>query len=212
LLHRSADRWRQELSVSDDDLYLFIPATSIRRKERNDMARTKTKEKSQDAVALLKADHDKVRELLDELEQTADKDGASATELMETIQQELKVHTQIEEEIFYPAFRDAASKKEDSKLYYEAVEEHHVVDMVLPEIDTSASGSPEFAAKAKVLKDLVEHHAEEEEKEMFPKAKKLLDKDELVSLGERMAQRKSELSGGNGHGKAGEMGDEDDEC
>jgi hemerythrin-like domain-containing protein len=180
------------------------------------MARAKTKEKSekaQDAVALLKADHDKVRELLQELEEATEKNGDSASELMETIQNELKVHTQIEEEIFYPAFRDAASKKDESKLYYEAVEEHHVVDMVLPEIEAAESGSPEFAAKAKVLKDLVEHHAEEEEKEMFPKAKKLFDKDELMSLGERLAQRKSELTGGNGHAKkqGGQMAEEEEE-
>jgi hemerythrin superfamily protein len=163
-------------------------------------------------VALLKEDHDKMRELLEEFEQAASEDGGSAADLLETIQSELKIHTQIEEEIFYPAFREAAGKKkDDAKLYYEAVEEHHVVDMVLPEIDPGESGSPEFAAKAKVLKDLVEHHAEEEEKQMFPKAKKLLDKDELIGLGERLAQRKGELSGGNGHARAMEE-DEEDEC
>jgi hemerythrin superfamily protein len=176
------------------------------------MARTRTKEKGskqQDAVALLKEDHEKMRELLEEFEQAASEAGASAGDLLETIQGELKVHTQIEEEIFYPAFREAAGKKkEDAKLYFEAVEEHHVVDMVLPEIAASEAGSPEFAAKAKVLKDLVEHHAEEEEKEMFPRAKKLFDKDELMSLGERMAQRKSELGASNGHADI----EEDDDC
>jgi hemerythrin superfamily protein len=185
-----------------------FPAT-IAEKENVDMARTRTREKQQDAVTLLKEDHDKVRGLLEEFEQAASKDGDSAGDLLQTIENELRVHTQIEEEIFYPAFRDAAGKKDEAKLYYEAVEEHHVVDMVLPEIDARESGSPEFAAKAKVLKDLVEHHAEEEEKQMFPKARKLLDKDELMSLGERMAQRKTELTGSNGHAK-GEMEDEED--
>ena len=65
--------------------------------------------------------------------------------------------------------------------------------MVLPEIDKGEAGSPEFAAKAKVLKDLVEHHAGEEEKEMFPRARKLMDKDELQTLGEQLARRKREL-------------------
>jgi len=66
-------------------------------------------------------------------------------------------------------------------------------------------GSPEFAAKAKVLKDLVEHHAGEEEKEMFPRARKLMDKDELQTLGEQLARRKEELKA------AGSGGDEDEE-
>jgi|SRR5215471_11138648 len=189
------------------------------------MARTTAKTKgkgTQDAVALLKEDHEKMRDLLDELEEAAGKDGESAGQLVETIQNELKVHTTIEEEIFYPAFRDAANKKDDSKLYYEAVEEHHVVDMVLPELDADGGGSPEFAAKAKVLKDLVEHHADEEEKEMFPRAKKLFEKEELMSLGERLRQRKSELAaedGGKGSAKASKTdeiqgageGDEDED-
>ena len=189
------------------------------------MARTTAKTKgkgTQDAVALLKEDHEKMRDLLAELEEAAGKDGESAGQLVETIQNELKVHTTIEEEIFYPAFRDAANKKDDSKLYYEAVEEHHVVDMVLPELDADGGGSPEFAAKAKVLKDLVEHHADEEEKEMFPRAKKLFEKEELMSLGERLRQRKSELAaedGGKGSAKASKTdeiqgageGDEDED-
>ena len=164
---------------------------------------TKTRE-PKDAIALLKQDHEKVRELLDDLEKAAMDDSGEAETLLETIEAELRVHTTIEEEIFYPAFREAASKKDDTKLYYEAVEEHHVVDLVLPEIEKGEAGSPEFAAKAKVLKDLIEHHAEEEEKEMFPRARKLMDKDELVELGEQLAQRKRELKT-----EAGETEDED---
>ena len=86
------------------------------------------------------------------------------------IDRELKVHTQIEEEIFYPAYREASRKKDDQKLYYEALEEHHVVDLVLPEMN-DGENNEELKAKAKVLKELVEHHAGEEEKEMFPRAK-----------------------------------------
>jgi len=110
------------------------------------MASSKTKT-PKDAIALLKQDHDKVRELLDELEQAALDDGGEAEALLETIENELRVHTTIEEEIFYPAFREAASKQNDTKLYYEAVEEHHVVDLVLPEIEKGEAGSPEFAAR-----------------------------------------------------------------
>ena len=142
-----------------------------------------------DAIALLKQDHEKVRTLLGQFENAT---GARRQKLLGQIETELKVHTTIEEEIFYPAYREAARKKEDKKLFFEAVQEHHVVDMVMPEMNDGASPE-ELKAKAKVLKDLVEHHAEEEEKEMFPRAKKVMDRDELRSLGEMMARRKEDL-------------------
>jgi hemerythrin-like domain-containing protein len=145
-----------------------------------------------DAIALLKEDHAKVRELLSKLEEA---EGKSRQTTLKTIEQELKIHTKIEEEIFYPAFRDAAEKEEDTELYYEALEEHHVVDMVVPEIMGTEPDAEQFAAKAKVLKDLVEHHAEEEEKEMFPRARKLMDKAQLLELGQQLAQAKESLRG-----------------
>jgi len=148
------------------------------------------KKASPDAIALLKQDHEKVRGLLGQFENAT---GARRQKLLTQIEKELKVHTTIEEEIFYPAYREAARKKEDKKLFFEAVEEHHVVDMVMPEMNDGSSPE-ELKAKAKVLKDLVEHHAEEEEKEMFPRARKAMDKDELRSLGEMMQRRKEDLA------------------
>ena len=147
-----------------------------------------------DAIALLKKDHEKVRGLLSKLETAAARGGDRAMKLVAQVEREVKIHSQIEEEIFYPAYRDAAKKKDDLKLFYEAKEEHHVVDLVMPEMEEGGS-TEEFAAKAKVLKELIEHHADEEEKEMFPKARKLFDRDELRELGERLEQRKSELMG-----------------
>lgn len=154
------------------------------------MASQKTK-KPTDAIALLKQDHEKVRGLLGQLENAT---GARRSKLLAQVEQELKVHTTIEEEIFYPAYRDAARKKEDKKLYFEALQEHHVVDLVMPEASDGATPE-ELKAKAKVLKDIVEHHAEEEEKEMFPRARKALERSELRELGERMQERKEELTG-----------------
>ena len=145
--------------------------------------------KAMDAVTLLKTDHETVRGLLGQFENAT---GARREKLRGQIEQELKVHTTIEEEIFYPAFREASRKKDDKKLFFEAVEEHHVVDMVIPELN-EGQDNEELKAKAKVLKDIVEHHAEEEETEMFPRARKLLSRDELRSLGEQMQQRKDEL-------------------
>jgi hemerythrin-like domain-containing protein len=149
-----------------------------------------------DAIALLKQDHQNVRQLLKKLESA--EEGDERLELFSQIENELKVHTQIEEEIFYPAFHQASEGQKDEHLYYEAIEEHHVVDMVLPEISETDENSDEFAAKAKVLKDLVEHHAEEEETEMFPKARKLMDSSELKQLGEQLEERKMELMGSTG--------------
>jgi len=146
-----------------------------------------------DAIALLKKDHEKVRGLLGDLDKSAMHGGPKAEKLVTQIDTELKIHTTIEEEIFYPAYREAVRSKEDKQLYFEAKEEHHVVDLVLPEVNDGEKGGEEFAAKAKVLKELVEHHAGEEEKEMFPKARKVFSRTELQDLGDRMAQRKKEL-------------------
>jgi len=146
-----------------------------------------------DAITLLTEDHQRVRELLGEMEETTERAVSKREELLATIEQELEIHTKIEEDIFYPAFRDAAKKKDDKDLYYEALEEHHVVDMVMPEIKKTKADSDEFGAKAKVLKDLVEHHAGEEEKEMFPRAKKLMDREQLLDLGQQLAQAKDSL-------------------
>ena len=154
-------------------------------------ARATSREK--DAISLLMKDHEKVRGLLKKLENAADRGDDRAVDLLAQVDREVKIHSQVEEEIFYPAFKEAARTKEENKLFYEAEEEHHVVDLVMPEVHDSEGGGEDFAAKTKVLKDLIEHHAEEEEKQMFPKAKKLFDRRELQELGRRIEERKEEL-------------------
>jgi len=146
-----------------------------------------------DAIAVLKADHQRVRRLLDQLEKTQDGAANRREKLLATIELELKVHTRIEEEIFYPAFFESARKMGDRELYFEALEEHHVVDLVLPEIKDVDPHSDQFAAKAKVLKDLVEHHAEEEEAEMFPRVRKLMPRSDLVRLGEDLTRARASV-------------------
>lgn len=176
------------------------------------MKKTSTRSRAKnpvDAIALLEADHEKVRGLLSELASTTERAAKKREQLLEKIEKEVKVHTTIEEEIFYPAFLEAAKKKEDKKLFFEANEEHHVVDLVLPEVKSTSPDTEQFSAKAKVLKELIEHHAEEEEKEMFPRAKKLFSAGELRELAERMTERKEELEGelergkGNGYARRG---------
>jgi hemerythrin superfamily protein len=166
-----------------------------------------------DAISMLKADHEKVRGLLSQLEKSTEKGVKKREELLSQIAEELTIHTTIEEEIFYPSYRDAVAKKEDRKLYQEALEEHHVVDLVMPEIEDTDPGSEVFSAKAKVLKEIVEHHADEEEKEMFPRARKVMDAEELQELGERMEARKAELKSDIGAAESDddEEADEDED-
>ena len=149
-----------------------------------------------DAITLLKNDHKEVRALLGALEETTTRAVKKRQTLLAEIEMNLSAHTTIEEEIFYPAFREAGQKSDDDKMYFEALEEHRAAgDLVLPDLLKTDPSTENFSGRAKVLKELVEHHADEEEKEMFPRAKKLLDKAELVVLGERMEQRKRELIG-----------------
>jgi len=146
-----------------------------------------------DAIALLKADHKKVKALLASLEKTTERSADRRMKLLQQIESEVKVHSTIEEEIFYPAYRDAVKKKDDREMYQEALEEHHVVDLVMPEVKECDPAGEVFAAKAKVLKELIEHHADEEEKEMFKRARKVMDAAELRELGQRLQARKKEL-------------------
>ncbi len=149
-----------------------------------------------DAITLLKEDHTKVRALLDSLEKSSDGKPERRAILLQKIERELEIHTTIEEEIFYPAYKAKAESKEDRKLYFEANEEHGVVKMYLPQMHQSDLAGEKFAAKAKVLKELIQHHSKEEEKEMFKKARKLMTKEELRELGARMATRKRQLQRG----------------
>jgi hemerythrin-like domain-containing protein len=147
-----------------------------------------------DAIQLLKADHKKVRGLLEELAGTTARGEKSRIDLLAKITEELAVHTRIEDEIFYPAFKEAGKKGDDSKMFFEAREEHRAVsDLVLPDLNKTPVGSEQFSGRAKVLKELVEHHIKEEEGEMFPRAKALMSKDELDGLGKQLAARKQEL-------------------
>ena len=156
------------------------------------------------AIQLLKEDHAKVRKLLSELAETTPRGVKTRSELLEKIATELRVHSKIEEEIFYPALRAAAKTREDQTMYFEALEEHRAAgELVLPDLEKTDVASDKFSGRAKVLKELVEHHAGEEEKEMFPRARELLSADELKELGARMEQRKQELLSGDEAGLVG---------
>ena len=145
-----------------------------------------------DAIAMLKADHDRVKTLLAELESTTERGVKTRQELFATIKGELTVHEVIEEEIFYPALK---SHPKAQDIVLEAYEEHHVVDLLMGELESLDVSDETWGAKAVVMKENVEHHIEEEEDEMFPQARQVFSKDELVELGERMKVRQDELLG-----------------
>jgi hemerythrin superfamily protein len=144
-------------------------------------------------ITMLKADHAHVRRLLRELNNTGDRAVKERERLVREIERELKTHAQIEEELFYPTFKALAEDSEKVDLFYEATEEHHLVDMVLPALKAANPKSHEFAAKAKVLKELVEHHAGEEEKKMFVAARQLMTDEQMQTLGELMQARKESI-------------------
>ncbi|HZO28996.1 MAG TPA: hemerythrin domain-containing protein, partial [Chloroflexota bacterium] len=120
-----------------------------------------------DAVKLLKDDHKKVKELFRQFEKARSTDRKKV--IAEEAMHELEVHAEIEEEIFYPAAK-AKADAEGKELVAEAVEEHHVVKVLIGELKSMREVNEQFEAKFTVLIENVEHHIEEEEKEMLPDA------------------------------------------
>ena len=143
------------------------------------------------ATDLLKKQHKEVKALFKKVGST--ENARERRRLMNDIATALEGHTTIEEEMFYPAVRGLETQKAE-EMVLEAYEEHHVVKLVLAELPQVDPGDERFEAKMTVLSELVEHHADEEEKEMFKTAQKL-GKDELEALGERMEERFEALAG-----------------
>jgi hemerythrin superfamily protein len=141
------------------------------------------------AITLLKSDHTAVQEMFDKYEKTRSADRKAA--LAQQICMELTVHTQIEEEIFYPAAREAIR---DQDLLDEATVEHASAKELIAQIRAGKPGDELFDAKVTVLGEYVKHHVKEEQNELFPKVRKT--KLDLQELGERLQARKAELMAG----------------
>ena len=136
-----------------------------------------------DAITILKDDHRRFKKMLEEGEDTTERAVKTRKELLERLAADLKAHEKMEEEIFYPALKQYEKAKE---IVLEGYEEHHVADLILEELRTTDVTDERWGAKFSVLKENLEHHIEEEEEDMFKKARTVLDKTELVELGERM--------------------------
>jgi hemerythrin superfamily protein len=151
-------------------------------------ATRKTGNKPQDAVALLKADHRQVEQWFAEFEKA--RSANVKRRLAASICQALTVHTEIEEEIFYPAFLQATK---DKAMHHEAIVEHDGAKKLIAEIQESDPSDDFYDAKVHVLSEMIKHHVKEEEKSdgMFAEAKK--SKMDLVALGIQLAERKAQL-------------------
>jgi hemerythrin-like domain-containing protein len=142
-----------------------------------------------DVIKLLKEDHQRVKKMLNELEETTERATKKREDLFADVQAELRLHELVEEEIVYPAFREQSKLKD---IVLEGYEEHHVVDFIMEEIAEESVNDETWAAKLKVMKENVEHHVEEEEEKMFPQARKLFSEEDLEELGRRVAARKQQ--------------------
>lgn len=141
-----------------------------------------------DALAMLKADHDKVKKMFKDFEKLDSDESQEKAQLVRQACAELKIHTQLENELVYPAVREAI---DDDDLMDEALVEHQAAEELISQLEQMEPGDEMYDAKFTVLGEYVNHHIAEEQKEMFPKAKKA--KIDLAGLGEQMLARKQEL-------------------
>jgi hypothetical protein len=150
----------------------------------------KSKAKATGAIEILKEQHDKVKKAFKEFAKLDREDTETQQQLVHAVCEDLKLHTTLEEELFYPAARDAI---DDEDIMNEAQVEHETAKMLIEQLENMGPDDPNFHATFTVLGEYVMHHVKEEEGEMFPEAKKS-DLD-LEELGTRMRSRMQELMG-----------------
>jgi hemerythrin superfamily protein len=144
-----------------------------------------TRRQKLDALKLLKEDHDRVKKMLAEGESTTERGEKTREELFARLMSDLEIHERMEEEVLYPALKSHPKARD---LALEGYEEHHVVDTILAELEQTPPSDEQWGAKFKVAKENLEHHIEEEETQMFPKARNAFSEDELEQMGQRMAE------------------------
>src|SRR3954470_8728297 len=140
-----------------------------------------------DALKLLKDDHDRVKQMLADGESTTERGEKTRTELFEKLKEALVAHESMEEQILYPALKAHPKAKE---LTLEAYEEHHVVDLVLEELEQTPVSDEQWGAKFTVARENIEHHIDEEEGEMFKMCRDIFSREELDRMGAKRAEIK----------------------
>jgi hemerythrin superfamily protein len=142
-----------------------------------------------DAIVLLKNDHKTVEKLFKQFEKAGDNAHKTKRDLVDQIIEELSIHAAIEEQHFYPTIREKAPDIADDVL--EGLEEHHIVKWTLSELKGLSPQAERFEAKVTVLIEMVRHHVEEEEGDMFPKVREAMGRKDLQELGETMEKAKA---------------------
>jgi hemerythrin-like domain-containing protein len=142
------------------------------------------------ALTLLKEDHQGMKKLLDQGEDTTERAVQKRRDLLERITTEFSAHEKIEEDIFYPALKEHPKAKD---IVLEGYQEHHVADILIRELHETDVTDERWGAKFKVLKEGIEHHIEEEEGDMFKKARSVFSPAELNDLGDRMQALKQQV-------------------
>jgi hemerythrin-like domain-containing protein len=138
-----------------------------------------------DPIELIKEDHRRVEALFEEYEAFGEDAYIQKGELVEAIIDELEAHTEMEETIAYPVFRDAADTEGEKKVE-EAYAEHDVAKNIMDELKSLDPQDPQFAAKVQVLKESIEHHVEEEETDLLPSAEENVSPEEMARIGQEM--------------------------
>lgn len=146
-----------------------------------------------DAIELIENDHEKMRRLFTELLETTEQEGDRRQTLLAELGVEYEAHSAFEEELFYPAVREAAGDGRDVELmFYESLAAHAAIDLILPDLEKTPIDTIQFVAKAKVARDLIESHLLYEESRMLPLARKVCGEEALRELGEQIFEHKQE--------------------
>jgi hemerythrin superfamily protein len=162
--------------------------TSRKSTARKSAAKRSSRRSTSDAIALLKSDHREVEQLFKRFEKAGSGAHRVKGQLVASMIEALSRHAEIEELVFYPAVREQMPRAESDVL--EALEEHHVVKVVLRELESMDPAAERFDAKVTVMMEAVRHHVKEEEGELFPKVRNRIDRRELVDLGEQLQAAK----------------------
>ena len=145
-----------------------------------------------DPIVLLEADHRRFEALLKQGAETTERAVKTRTQLLKTLAAELVVHERAEEQVLYPALKPHAEARD---LVLEGYQEHHVADLIVKELKGLSRDSERWGAKLKVLQENLEHHIQEEERQMFPTARAVFSREELDALGARMRKMKAKRKG-----------------
>ncbi len=142
-----------------------------------------------DIFDVITSDHEKVKKILEQMQHTTPKAGKRREQLLQSLAENLQPHMYAEEQYFYQVLLD---ETDDKETVFEAIEEHRVAKMVLSDLHEAAVDDLRWAACCKVLKELVEHHVDEEENEVFEVARKVFDEERASAAAKRFKEMKKE--------------------